>query len=103
MNIQTIFIVVIIIFFNFLLLNIFKLQKEISDFKEKNKDNKNINNKNINNLPGVVEYPTKYKELNNNDINSKLNKIADLVPIDINKVDKTNAKFKSKSKQIQTI
>ena len=42
MNKQTIFIIVIIVFFNFLLLNIFKLQNDIfslKSYKNNNKDN----------------------------------------------------------------
>ena len=96
MNIQTIFIVVIIIFFNFLLLNIFKLQKEISGFKNI------IDKNNSNNIQGIEKYPTNYTEINNNnnDIITELDNIAKIVPIDINKRDDTDAKFIPKHKQI---
>ena len=97
-NYQTIFIIVIIIFFNFLLLNIFRLQNDIQNINKNIKDNKNINGFNSN----------KYKLLNNNnnsigDIKSKLNDIASIVPIDVNKIDKTNANFVPKFKQVDNL
>lgn len=109
MNKQLIFGALILISFNFLLLNIFKLQKEISgleeNIKEKNKENKA---KNTSSIQGGTKYPTKYKEIDSNtntntNINSKLNDIANLSPIDINKIDKTKANFISKDKQVETI
>uniref|UniRef100_A0A6C0C584 Uncharacterized protein n=1 Tax=viral metagenome TaxID=1070528 RepID=A0A6C0C584_9ZZZZ len=95
---QTIYIIVIIIFFNFLLLNIFRLQNDIQNINKNIKDNKNINGFNSN----------KYKLLNNNnnsigDIKSKLNDIASIVPIDVNKIDKTNANFVPKFKQVDNL
>ena len=107
MNKQLIFGALILISFNFLLLNIFKLQKEISGLEEniKKKDKKN-KTKNTSSIQGVTKYPTKYKEIDNNtntNINSKLNDIANLSPIDINKIDKTKANFISKDKQVETI
>ena len=107
MNKQLIFGVLILISFNFLLLNIFKLQKEISGLEEniKKKDKKNTG-KNTSSIQGTTKYPTKYKEIDSNttrNINSKLNDIANLSPIDINKIDKTKANFISKDKQVETI
>jgi len=111
MNKQLIFGALILISFNFLLLNIFKLQKEISgleeNIKKKDKENKA---KNTSSIQGGTKYPTKYKEIDSNtntntntNINSKLNDIANLSPIDINKIDKTKTNFISKDKQVETI
>jgi|TARA_B110000858_G_C17778309_1_gene463406 hypothetical protein len=100
MNKQTIFIIVIIVFFNFLLLNIFRLQNDLfslKSYKNNNKDNKN------NNLSGFNKNKNKYKPLNNNNndsVRGKLNNIASLVDIDMNKIDKTDAQFIPKYKQI---
>ena len=107
MNKQLIFGALILISFNFLLLNIFKLQKEISGLEEniKKKDKKNTG-KNTSSIQGTTKYPTKYKEIDSNtntNINSKLNDIANLSPMDINKIDKTKAPFISKDKQVETI
>ena len=91
MNKQTIFIIVIIVFFNFLLLNIFRLQDDIKNVLKKNVLKKNKSKKN------------KYKSLNNNnnsEVRKKLNEIASIVPIDFNKIDNTNANFIPKYKQI---
>ena len=96
MNKQTIFIIVIIVFFNFLLLNIFRLQNDLFSLKS----NKNNNN----NLSGFNKNKNKYKPPNNNNNNDsvrgKLNNIASLVDIDMNKIDKTDAHFIPKYKQI---
>jgi hypothetical protein len=90
-NSQTIYIILIILFFNFLLLNIFRLQDDIKNVLK-------------NNIPGFNKNKNKYKSLNNNNNNSeiskKLNEIASIVPIDFNKIDNTNAKFIPKYKQI---
>mgnify|MGYP001048717682 CR=1 FL=1 len=94
MNKQTIFIIVIIVFFNFLLLNIFRLQNDLYSLKSyKN-----------NNLSGFNKNKDKYKSLNNNNdsVYGKLNNIASLVDIDMNKIDKTDAHFIPKYKQIKT-
>ena len=99
---QTIYIIVIILFFNFLLLNILRLQNDIEDIHTNNKNNIHGFNKNRN----------KYKSLNNNNNNNnnniggvreKLNNIASLVPIDVNKIDNTNANFTPKFKQVSNI
>ena len=96
---QTIYIIVIIVFFNFLLLNIFRLQNDIHNISKNIKNNKNVNGFNSNN---------KYKSLNNNNnsiggIKDKLNDIASIVPIDVNKIDKTNANFVPKFKQVDNL
>jgi len=98
MNKQTIFIIVIIVFFNFLLLNIFKLQNDIFSLKSYKNNNKD------NNLSGYNENKNKYKSLNNNNdsVYSKLNNIASLIDIDMNKIDKTDAHFIPKYKQVKT-
>ena len=91
MNKQTIFIIVIIIFFNLLLLNIFRLQNEIYNFKS-NKI-----------LPGLLnENMYNFKNLDSNsNVNKKLNEIASIVPIDINKIEKSKDILLPKYKQIK--
>ena len=91
MNYQTIFIIVIIIFFNILLLNIFRLQNEIYNFKS-NKI-----------LPGLLnENMYNFKNLDSNsNVNKKLNEIASIVPIDINKIEKSKDILLPKYKQIK--
>jgi len=91
MNYQTIFIIVIIIFFNILLLNIFRLQNEIYNLKS-NKI-----------LPGLLnENMYNFKNLDSNsNVNKKLNEIASIVPIDINKIEKSKDILLPKYKQIK--
>ena len=102
MNKQTIFIIVIIVFFNFLLLNIFRLQNDLFSLKSYKNNNKDNNDP----RSGFNKNKNKYKPLNNNDNNNdkcvldKLNNIASLVYVDMNKIDKTDAQFIPKYKQI---
>ena len=53
MDFQTIFIIVIIVFFNLLLLNIFRLQNEIYNLKTTHKSLPGLLNANINNFKSV--------------------------------------------------
>ena len=95
MDFQTIFIIVIIVFFNLLLLNIFRLQNEIYNLKTtKSTDNS---------LPGLLnENMNNFKNVNSNsDVNKKLNEIASIVPIDINKIEKSKDILLPKYKQIK--
>ena len=91
MNCQTIFIIVIIIFFNLLLLNIFRLQNEIYNLKS----NKT--------LPGLLnDNIANYKKVDSNsNVNKQLNEIASIVPIDINKIEKSKDILLPKYKQIK--
>lgn len=97
MDYQTIFIIVIIIFFNLLLLNIFKLQNEIYNLKSSNKS--------VLKLPGLLNKNMEnYKNINNNsDVNKKLDEIASIVPVDINKIEKSTDILLPKYKQIKHI
>ena len=92
MDFQTIFIIVIIVFFNLLLLNIFRLQNEIYNLKTTNKP-----------LPGLLNEDMKnFKNLDSNsDVNKKLNEIASIVPIDMNKIEKSKDILLPKYKQIK--
>ena len=92
MDLQTIFIIVIIIFFNLLLLNIFRLQNEIYNLKTTDKSLPGLLNKNMNNFKNVDS---------NSDVNKKLNEIASIVPIDINKIEKSKDILLPKYKQIK--
>ena len=92
MDFQTIFIIVIIVFFNLLLLNIFRLQNEIYNLKTTD-----------NSLPGLLNENMKnFKNVDSNsDVNKKLNEIASIVPIDMNKIEKSKDILLPKYKQIK--
>ena len=92
MNKQTIFIIVIIIFFNLLLLNIFRLQNEIYNLKSTDKSLPGLLNENMYNFKNVDS---------NSDVNKKLNEIASIVPIDMNKIEKSKDILLPKYKQIK--
>lgn len=92
---QTLYIILIIALFNFLLINIFRLQDEILDIRNKKKVLKDLlNNKND------------YKNLDDNssvskvEVKEKMNEIAELVPIDFNKIVESKEKFIPKDKQV---
>ena len=84
---QTLYIILIILLFNFLLINIFRLQDEIIDIRDK----KNI-------LLGLLDNK-KYKDIDDNsnisvvEVKEKMNEIAELVPIDFNKIVESKEKF----------
>tara|TARA_B100000989_G_scaffold290549_1_gene263848 strand:+ start:152 stop:436 length:285 start_codon:yes stop_codon:yes gene_type:complete len=92
MDYQTIFIIVIIVFFNLLLLNIFRLQNEIYNLKSTDKSLPGLLNENMYNFKNVDS---------NSDVNKKLNEIASIVPIDMNKIEKSKDILLPKYKQIK--
>ena len=101
MDFQTIFIIVIIVFFNLLLLNIFRLQNEIFNLKTtKTTKTTKTNNKS---LPGLLnKNMNNFKKVDSNsNVNKKLNEIASIVPIDINKIEKSKDVLLPKYKQIK--
>ena len=81
MNKQTLYIILIIAVFNFLLINIFRLQKEINNIRDKTNKVKEL----------VKPYNSRYRNsnkiqpkgnniVNKNSINQYLNKISEVVP-----------------------
>ena len=94
MKYQSLFILVIIIFFNLLLLNIFRLQNEIYNIKFNDKPLTGLLDENIEIYVDADPDPN---------INKKLNEIANLVPIDINKLEKSKDVLLPKYKQIKHI
>jgi hypothetical protein len=94
MKYQSIFVIVIIIFFNLLLLNIFRLQNEIYNIKFNDKPLTGILDENIETY-GVADPDP--------NVNKKLNEIANLVPIDVNKLEKSKDVLLPKYKQIKHI
>jgi|TARA_B110000046_G_scaffold133040_1_gene139422 hypothetical protein len=94
MKYQSIFIIIIIIFFNILLLNIFRLQNEIYNIKFNDKPLTGILDENIETY-GVADPDP--------NVNKKLNEIANLVPIDVNKLEKSKDVLLPKYKQIKHI
>jgi len=95
MNKQTLCIILIVVLFNILIINIFRLQKDITFIRDKingfiNKnDYKNINDINNDN-DGIID----------NKVREKMNEIAELVPIDFNKIVDSKEKFIPKDKQV---
>ena len=94
MKYQSIFVIVIIIFFNLLLLNIFRLQNEIYNIKFNDKPLTGLLEENIETY-GVADPDP--------NVNKKLNEIANLVPIDVNKLEKSKDVLLPKYKQIKHI
>mgnify|MGYP001147850246 FL=1 len=94
MKYQSLFILVIIVFFNLLLLNIFRLQNEIYNIKFNDKPLTGLLDENIEIYVDADPDPN---------INKKLNEIANLVPIDINKLEKSKDVLLPKYKQIKHI
>ena len=92
---QTLYIIFIIALFNFLLINIFRLQDEILNIRNK----KNV-------LKGLLDNKNDYKNLDDNssvskvEVKEKMNEIAELVPIDFNKIVESKEKFIPKEKQV---
>ena len=90
---QTLYIILIIALFNFLLINIFRLQDEILNIRNK----KNV-------LKGLLD--NKYKDLDDDsnvskvEVKEKMNEIAELVPIDFNKIVESKEKFIPKDKKV---
>ena len=107
MNKQTLYIILIILLFNFLLLNIFKLQKGIKDIRCKTDKLKELSL-----IPkGFIE-PNSFEKISKTDNNNGfgfsnvyqiMNDIAELVPIDINKIYPSLVKFESKVNQVKHI
>jgi len=105
MNKQTLYIILVILLFNFLLINIFRLQKEITNIRNKTNKVKGLKQ----NVKGVIK-PNNYKKVseindNNNGTGSSgvkdiMNDIAELVPIDFNKIVESKDKFTPKDKQV---
>ena len=94
MKYQSLFILVIIIFFNLLLLNIFRLQNEIYNIKFNDKPLTGLLDENIEIYVDADPDPN---------VNKKLNEIANLVPIDVNKLEKSKDVLLPKYKQIKHI
>ena len=94
MKYQSLFILVIIVFFNLLLLNIFRLQNEIYNIKFNDKPLTGLLDENIETY-GVADPDP--------NVNKKLNEIANLVPIDVNKLEKSKDVLLPKYKQIKHI
>ena len=94
MKYQSIFVIVIIIFFNLLLLNIFRLQNEIYNIKFNDKPLTGLLDENIEIYVDADPDPN---------VNKKLNEIANLVPIDVNKLEKSKDVLLPKYKQIKHI
>ena len=107
MNKQTLYIILVILLFNFLLLNIFKLQKGIKDIRCKTDKLKELSTIPI----GDIE-SNSFKKISKTDNNNGfgfsnvyqiMNDISELVPIDVNKIYPSLVKFESKVNQVKNI
>ena len=110
MNKQTLYIILIIALFNFLLINIFRLQRDITNIRDKTDKVKNLSSK-----PRGYIKPNNNKQIGNIDNNNNgtgvvsggvkevMNEIAELVPIDVNKIYPSKEIFVPKSVQVETI
>ncbi len=95
MDKQTLYIILIIGIFNFLLINIFRLQKDIINIR--NKVNGYIKPNNYKEVSEIKENDT---GIGLDGVKEKMNEIAELVPIDFNKIAKSKDKFIPKYEQI---
>ena len=106
MNKQTLYIILIIILFNFLLINIFRLQKDIKNIRDKTNKVKGL--KPLGNIkPNNYKKVSKINDNNNgtgslslSGVKEIMNDISELVPIDINKIVDSKEKFTPKDKQV---
>ena len=110
MNKQTLYIILIIVLFNYLLINIFRLQRDITNIRDKTDKLKKLSSKPRGNIK-----PNNNKQIGNIDNNNNgtgivsggvkevMNEIAELVPIDVNKIYPSKEKFVPKSVQAETI
>ena len=81
MNKQTLYIILIVLLFNFLLINIFRLQKDTNINRYKTDKVKNIVKPyNIKNRNSNKIQSNGNKIINKNSINQYLNKISEIVP-----------------------
>ena len=114
MNKQTLYIILIIALFNFLLINIFRLQRDITNIRDKTDKVKQLSSKPISKPQGYIK-PNNNKQIGNIDNNNNgtgvvsggvkevMNEISKLVPIDVNKIYPSKEKFVPKSVQVKTI
>jgi hypothetical protein len=103
MNKQTLYIILIILLFNFLLINIFRLQKDIKNIRDKTNKVKGL--KPLGNIkPNNYKKVSKINDNNNgtgtSGVKEIMNDISELVPIDFNKIVESKEKFTPKYKQI---
>ena len=103
MNKQTLYIILIILLFNFLLINIFRLQKDIKNIRDKTNKVKGL--KPLGNIkPNNYKKVSKINDNNNgtgtSGVKEIMNDISELVPIDFNKIVDSKEKFTPKYKQI---
>ena len=103
MNKQTLYIILIILLFNFLLINIFRLQKDIKNIRDKTnkvKELKPLGNIKPNNYKKVSKINDNNNGTGTSGVKEIMNDISELVPIDFNKIVDSKEKFTPKYKQI---
>ena len=98
MNKQTLYIILIIAVFNFLLINIFRLQKEIKNIRDKTNKVKGLSISN--NYKKVSKINDDNNGTGSSGVKDIMNDIAELVPIDFNKIVESKEKFTPKYEQV---
>ena len=104
MNLKPLYIIFVFGVFNFLLINIFRLQGEITDIRNK----KNHVDDMMKNMKELYNKEENIFENNSGDIISPgvknvMDELAELVPIDFNKIDPSKEKFMSFEEQVKLI
>lgn len=108
---KTLYIILIVVAFNFLLFNIFKLQKEIVVIRMRNNKLQNLKpNKSegfikskCDKVVGPILNNNNEGDIISKDITFIMNELAELVPIDINKIYPSKEKFTSFEEQVNSI
>ena len=107
MNLKPLYIIFVIGVFNFLLINIFRLQGEITDIRNKKKRvddmvKKSKQSKQSSKEKKTVEGNT-CGDIISPKIKNVMNELAELVPIDFNKIYPSKEKFMSFEEQVKLI
>jgi hypothetical protein len=104
MNLKPLYIIFVIAIFNFILINIFRLQNEITDIRNKKKK--------VDDIMKISKKSSKEKktvegnicgDIISPKIKNVMNELAELVPIDFNKIDISKDKFMSFEEQVKLI
>lgn len=104
MNLKPLYIIFVFCIFNFLLINIFRLQGEITDIRNKKKrvDDMMKKSKQSSKEKKTVEGNT-CGDIISPKIKNVMNELAELVPIDFNKIYPSKEKFMSFEEQVKLI
>ena len=110
MNLKPLYIIFVIAIFNFILINIFRLQNEITDIRNKKKkvddmmknSKQSKQSKQSSKEKKTIEGNT-FGDIISPEIKNVMNELAELVPIDFNKIYPSKEKFMSFEEQVKLI